>query len=269
MTVNVAVGHRPKSTLYTLPTFTSYKGATKSKLRDFDTANVGQERDPHMYLNSGDQFEAIDEAFELLGAGRKREGWLAPNGHFHSLGKHAMHDLWCAAPENQKLIGDHVVKMKGQVSPRHTQHNMRAAGWIQKHGSNMYSVGDHSEETHERVRAHVRENHPDVHKVTVHMPFSKDTGRTLDMRECLDADDIIRLVLEKADNRSEREKLADLEHQQWMYWAKAVLKDVKPERREKWKKNFKPYAQLDKETKDQDRVWADKVLKVTKGADSR
>lgn len=79
-----------------------------------------------------------------------------------------------------------------------------------------------------------------------------------------------------------REELSNLEHEQWMKWSgtlnerfgnwaeliargKANVVDVVElitEQHERWKKNWKPYAELDEKTKDFDREWADKVLKV-------
>jgi len=58
------------------------------------------------------------------------------------------------------------------------------------------------------------------------------------------------------------ERLADLEHQQWEEWSKAVAPEVSDERRARWEKYWVPYAQLDESTKDQDREWAEKVLTI-------
>jgi hypothetical protein len=59
-----------------------------------------------------------------------------------------------------------------------------------------------------------------------------------------------------------REYLADLEHQQWMSWAKSILQDEKisDSRQKRWLKLLKPYSKLTQEQKEQDREWADKVL---------
>ena len=61
-----------------------------------------------------------------------------------------------------------------------------------------------------------------------------------------------------------REELAELEHEQWISWSKYVAEhnDIPKELLEKWEKNWKPYPELDEKTKDSDRIWADKVLKV-------
>ena len=61
------------------------------------------------------------------------------------------------------------------------------------------------------------------------------------------------------------EKLADLEHEQWMYWAKDILKteNITEERAGRWKEeSFKPYKDLTEEQKDMDREWARKVLEI-------
>jgi len=58
-----------------------------------------------------------------------------------------------------------------------------------------------------------------------------------------------------------REKLAELEHEQWMVWSKSIAQVSLPiEIRKRWQKCWKPYNELTEQQKDQDRVWADKVL---------
>lgn len=59
-----------------------------------------------------------------------------------------------------------------------------------------------------------------------------------------------------------REKLADLEHEQWNAWSSSLasVEKLTPERLERWKKLWRPYLSLTEEEKDQDRKWADKVL---------
>jgi len=71
------------------------------------------------------------------------------------------------------------------------------------------------------------------------------------------------------------EELSNLEHEQWLHWSKAVIKqlhegispyeteklrDRTMQLHQKWLKNWKPYDELDEETKEHDRVWARKVL---------
>lgn len=63
-----------------------------------------------------------------------------------------------------------------------------------------------------------------------------------------------------------RETLAMLEHQQWAYWARAVMSEVSLERQERWKKYLVPYQELSEDVKDFDRKWADKVLTTVRGA---
>lgn len=58
------------------------------------------------------------------------------------------------------------------------------------------------------------------------------------------------------------EKLAELEHEQWMEWSKAVAAEVSDERRKRWKKYWVPYSELSEKVKEQDRVWARKVIKA-------
>jgi hypothetical protein len=61
-----------------------------------------------------------------------------------------------------------------------------------------------------------------------------------------------------------REALAELEHEQWMGWAQALLDSeasrLTPSRRERWARLMVPYADLTESQKDQDRVWADKSI---------
>jgi len=60
------------------------------------------------------------------------------------------------------------------------------------------------------------------------------------------------------------EKLAALEHEQWMEWSRSVALEVSDKRRRRWEKYWVPYAELDESVKDWDRVWAKKVLKILK-----
>lgn len=62
------------------------------------------------------------------------------------------------------------------------------------------------------------------------------------------------------------EVLADLEHTQWMTWAKAVALEVSTGRLVRWQGYFVPYAALDEATKEQDRQWARKVIAALYGA---
>ena len=56
------------------------------------------------------------------------------------------------------------------------------------------------------------------------------------------------------------EALAEIEHEQWMHWSRAVAEDVPKATREKWKGSWVDYSQLTDELKDADRVWARKVV---------
>lgn len=67
----------------------------------------------------------------------------------------------------------------------------------------------------------------------------------------------------EAESRKELlEKLASIEHDQWMKWAEAVKPEVSKERQARWEDYMVPYDQLDEKTKDFDREWAEKVLEV-------
>ena len=58
------------------------------------------------------------------------------------------------------------------------------------------------------------------------------------------------------------EKLAEIEHQQWMEWSKSVAPEVSKERRKRWEKLWVPYSELSEEMKEEDRKYARKALKV-------
>jgi hypothetical protein len=56
------------------------------------------------------------------------------------------------------------------------------------------------------------------------------------------------------------ERLAELEHEQWVSWSKALAHEVPEERRRRWQACWVPYRDLPEEIKEQDRVWARRVL---------
>jgi hypothetical protein len=67
-----------------------------------------------------------------------------------------------------------------------------------------------------------------------------------------------------------REKLAELEHNQWWRWAKWMAQNetVSPERLQRWEENcFKPYNELTEHEKDKDRLQADLVIDFLKEHD--
>jgi len=59
-----------------------------------------------------------------------------------------------------------------------------------------------------------------------------------------------------------REKLAELEHEQWCNWSRSVAETevLAPERLEAWRRRWVPYAELSEDDKDMDREYADRVL---------
>lgn len=58
------------------------------------------------------------------------------------------------------------------------------------------------------------------------------------------------------------EKLAELEHEQWMEWSKSVAGEVSESRLARWELYWVPYNELSEAVKEQDRIWARKVLQV-------
>ena len=61
------------------------------------------------------------------------------------------------------------------------------------------------------------------------------------------------------------EQLAELEHDQWMTWAKSLMEkeDLSPDRVKRWNDEcMMPYGDLSEEMKEYDRVWARKMVTV-------
>ncbi|HEY1336728.1 MAG TPA: hypothetical protein VGF59_04430 [Bryobacteraceae bacterium] len=58
------------------------------------------------------------------------------------------------------------------------------------------------------------------------------------------------------------ERLAELEHEQWMAWSQSVAAEVSAERRQRWQTCWVSYQDLPDEVKELDRVWARKVLET-------
>jgi hypothetical protein len=56
------------------------------------------------------------------------------------------------------------------------------------------------------------------------------------------------------------ERVAEIEHEQWMAWSKSVADEVSPERRARWEKYWVPYRDLPEDVKELDREWARKVI---------
>ena len=69
-------------------------------------------------------------------------------------------------------------------------------------------------------------------------------------------------VLVPVDSPYPVEILADLEHEQWIAWSKALaeVEDLSEGRLERWGGYWRPYAELDDETKEHDRVWARRAI---------
>ena len=62
-----------------------------------------------------------------------------------------------------------------------------------------------------------------------------------------------------------REQIAELEHEQWIAWSKNIAEtdNISIERAERWAKLWIPYSELTEDQKDQDRIWADKILALS------
>ena len=64
-----------------------------------------------------------------------------------------------------------------------------------------------------------------------------------------------------------RERLAALEHEQWVTWTRHFLYNLTPENMEKWRRQIDtPYEQLRESEKNADRKWADRVLELVRSS---
>jgi hypothetical protein len=61
------------------------------------------------------------------------------------------------------------------------------------------------------------------------------------------------------------ERLAALEHEQWVHWARDIL-ETEPQlsetRRRRWRSLLCPFEELSEEAKELDRKWARQVLEI-------
>lgn len=76
--------------------------------------------------------------------------------------------------------------------------------------------------------------------------------------------ELLKEMLCEGDQMNLRERLADLEHQQWVHLTKFFM-NLKREAsvRDRYGKLCRtPYSELPEDIKDKDRIWADKVLKI-------
>lgn len=59
------------------------------------------------------------------------------------------------------------------------------------------------------------------------------------------------------------EKLAELEHEQWVHWTQYMLDNLTPENIERWRRQIATkYSDLTEAEKDSDREWADKAFEL-------
>ncbi len=59
------------------------------------------------------------------------------------------------------------------------------------------------------------------------------------------------------------EKIAALEYEQWVAWARTLMTELISEtRKQRWQKYMVPYDKLPEAVKEHDRVWARKVLEL-------
>jgi hypothetical protein len=72
------------------------------------------------------------------------------------------------------------------------------------------------------------------------------------------------LIKASSEQSSElRERLADLEHDQWAHWTEYLLANLDEAHIAGWQRQIRtPYAELSEEEKNEDREWADKILAI-------
>lgn len=60
------------------------------------------------------------------------------------------------------------------------------------------------------------------------------------------------------------EKLSELEHEQWIDWSKSIsqTETISQDRLDRWSKSWCSYSELSEEEKEQDRIYARKILNV-------
>jgi len=75
-------------------------------------------------------------------------------------------------------------------------------------------------------------------------------------------------ILEGEDTKREEielvERLAELEHVQWVQWSRNLAEHeyLSSERLKRWTALWGPYSELTEEMKEEDRKWARKALKI-------
>jgi hypothetical protein len=65
-------------------------------------------------------------------------------------------------------------------------------------------------------------------------------------------------------DRDTLERVAEVEHEQWVFWSKSIAAEVSPERRARWEKYWIPYQDLPDDVKEDDRIWARKAIKAAR-----
>jgi hypothetical protein len=60
------------------------------------------------------------------------------------------------------------------------------------------------------------------------------------------------------------ERLAELEHEQWVAWARTLMEteQLSKQRKQRWQQYMVPYAELSEDVKEHDRVWARKAVAI-------
>ena len=61
-----------------------------------------------------------------------------------------------------------------------------------------------------------------------------------------------------------RERLSELEHEQWCAWSKSLAETerLSADRSEAWRRRWRPYSELPEQDKELDREYADRVIEL-------
>ena len=127
--------------------------------------------------------------------------WISPSGEHHEIPTFQIHAAW--ARDNPDVVPkEHLGHLP---QPDATVHSMMEHGWIMKRGT-VQREGEHQGKLHfqadhmgpenlARVRAHMKEHHPD-HKSFATTPFMSTALQSHDVNESK-ADQLITTVLEE------------------------------------------------------------------------
>lgn len=97
----------------------------------------------------------------------------------------------------------------------------------------------------------------------IHFHTLSDICVDADGKRISDGKQIPRYMIHGTEEWNLREKLAELEHEQWAHWTNYLLDNANMENIKRWRKQINiPYSKLSEKEKESDREWAGKVLDI-------